>query len=62
MKHDPKQTSPERQQNAEIAHPTFGAIRMPAVAAATCVKPKAAKPREERRDLPPILRKEQFFD
>lgn len=62
MNTDQKKQNAERQQSADIPCPSFGKIRMPAVAAATSVKRKAAKATEAKKDLPPLLRKDQFFD
>ncbi|WP_342360572.1 hypothetical protein [Terrarubrum flagellatum] len=56
-----KEAKTAPQQSAEIPKGSFGAIRIRAVAAATAVKrkPKEAAP---KRDLPPLLRKDQFYD
>lgn len=61
MQQDRNARAPAPQQSAEIPHGSFGAIRIRAVAAATAVKPKA-KQTEPKRDLPPLLRKDQFYD
>ncbi len=56
----------QRQQTAETPQPAkagFGQIRIRAVAGATALKPKpAAKTDETTRDLPPLLRRDQFYD
>jgi hypothetical protein len=57
-----KPRQPSRQQSSDIPQAQgFGAIRLRAVSAATALKPKA-KPAEPKRDLPPILRKDRFYD
>lgn len=57
------QPAPPRQQSAEIPRQAFGPVRIRAVAAATCMKAKPARtPEPAQRDLPPLLRRDQFFD
>lgn len=62
MNSDQKRRSAERQQSADIPCPSFGKIRIPAVVAATSVKRKEKAPAPANKDLPPILRKDHFFD
>jgi hypothetical protein len=62
MQQNRKSRSAAPQQSAEIPQGSFGAIRIRAVAAATAIKPKSTKTAEPKRDLPPILRKDQFYD
>ena len=62
MQQDTKRRSAERQQSAETPQGSFGAICIRAVAAAASIKPKPAKRSDAKRDLPPLLRKDQFYD
>ena len=62
MSNEQKTQPQSRQQSAEIPHAGFGPVRIRAVAAATSVKSKTSKSPESKRELPPLLRKDQFFD
>jgi len=60
--HDTQRTETAAPRRRACEHPSFKPLAIPALAAAVQVSRPAVRPKDDRRELPPILRKEAAVD